>query len=109
MVRTGAGLHQHSFTGAANPLYINAGDKLFAYVYLDPNNPPQFEPGDHRLGNKSFQPEEVAKLKPKLEKLKKRFGATTEDLASMALNYLLTFPRVACVIPGFRNDGHGDQ
>jgi aryl-alcohol dehydrogenase-like predicted oxidoreductase len=71
---------------------------------FDPKNPPQFEPGDHRLGNKSFQPEEVAKLKPKLEKLKKRFGPTTEDLASMALNYLLAFPRVACVIPGFRND-----
>jgi aryl-alcohol dehydrogenase-like predicted oxidoreductase len=71
---------------------------------FDPNNPPQFEPGDHRLGNKSFQGEEVAKLKPRLEKLKKRFGPTTEDLASMALNYLLAFKRVACVIPGFRND-----
>jgi myo-inositol catabolism protein IolS len=71
---------------------------------FDPKNPPQFEPGDHRLGNKSFQAEEVAKLKPKLEKLKKRFGSTTEDLASMALNYLLAFPRVVCVIPGFRND-----
>jgi myo-inositol catabolism protein IolS len=71
---------------------------------FDPKNPPQFEPGDHRLGNKSFGPEEIAKLKPRLEKLKKRFGSTTEDLASMALNYLLAFPRVACVIPGFRND-----
>jgi myo-inositol catabolism protein IolS len=71
---------------------------------FDPKNPPQFEPGDHRLGNKSFQSEEINKLKPKLEKLKKRFGSTTEDLASMALNYLLSFPKVACVIPGFRND-----
>ena len=71
---------------------------------FDPKNPPQFEPGDHRLGNKSFQPEEIAKLKPRLEKLKKRFGSTTEDLAATALNYLLAFRRVACVIPGFRND-----
>ena len=41
MVRTGAGMHQHSFTGATKPLYINAGDRLFTYVYLDPKNPPK--------------------------------------------------------------------
>jgi len=41
MVRSGAGLHQHSFTGAARPLYINPGDRLFTYVYLDPKNPPK--------------------------------------------------------------------
>jgi hypothetical protein len=41
MVRSGAGLHQHSFTGATKPLPINAGDKLFIYVYLDPKNPPK--------------------------------------------------------------------
>jgi len=43
-------------------------------------------------------------LKPKLAKLKERFGQTTEDLASVALNYLLAHPRVCCVIPGFRNE-----
>lgn len=69
----------------------------------DPQKPPQFEPGDHRKDSKDFSPDEIAKLKPKLEKLKKKFGSTTEDLAGMALNYLLSFPRVACVIPGFRN------
>jgi len=41
MVRTGTGLHQHSFVAAAKPIYINAGDKLFTYVYLDPKNPPK--------------------------------------------------------------------
>jgi hypothetical protein len=41
MARTGMGLHQHSFTAANRPLYINAGDRLFAYVYLDPKNPPK--------------------------------------------------------------------
>jgi aryl-alcohol dehydrogenase-like predicted oxidoreductase len=71
---------------------------------FDPKNPPQFEPGDHRRGNKAFGAEEIEKLKPKLEKLKKRFGPATEDLAAMALNYLLSFERVACVIPGFRNE-----
>jgi myo-inositol catabolism protein IolS len=71
---------------------------------FDPKNPPQFEPGDHRKGNNSFSSAEIEKLKPKLAKLKQRFGPATEDLAAMALNYLLSFPRVACVIPGFRNE-----
>src|SRR4051812_10105175 len=71
---------------------------------FDPSKPPQFEPGDHRRNSKAFSAEEIAKLKPKLEKLKKRFGGTTEDLASVALNYILAQPRVACVIPGFRNE-----
>ena len=43
-------------------------------------------------------------LKPKLEKLKSRFGDKIEDLASVALNYLLAHPKVCCVIPGFRNE-----
>jgi aryl-alcohol dehydrogenase-like predicted oxidoreductase len=71
---------------------------------FDPSKPPTFEPGDHRQNNKSFSAEEIAKLKPRLEKLKARFGNTTEDLAAMALNYLLAEPRVCCVIPGFRNE-----
>ena len=66
--------------------------------------PPQFEAGDNRKDSGRFSAEGLAKIKPKLEKLKKRFGATTEDLAAMALNYLLAHPRVACVIPGFRNE-----
>jgi hypothetical protein len=35
-----AGTHQHYFYGAANTLNVNAGDVLFAYVYLDPASPP---------------------------------------------------------------------
>jgi hypothetical protein len=35
-----AGLHQHFFTGATSKLTVNVGDTLFAYVYLDPANPP---------------------------------------------------------------------
>jgi aryl-alcohol dehydrogenase-like predicted oxidoreductase len=71
---------------------------------FDPKNPPQFEPGDHRKDRKEFQPEAIEKLKPKLAKLKSRFGEKTEDLAAMALHYILAQPRVACVIPGFRNE-----
>jgi aryl-alcohol dehydrogenase-like predicted oxidoreductase len=70
----------------------------------DPKNPPQFEPGDHRRGSGSFSAEAIEALKPKLEKLKARFGGETADLGAMALNYILAMPRVACVIPGFRNE-----
>jgi aryl-alcohol dehydrogenase-like predicted oxidoreductase len=70
----------------------------------DPSRPPQFEPGDHRANSKAFTAEAIAALKPKLAKLKQRFGATSEDLASAALHYVLAQPRVSCVIPGFRNE-----
>ena len=70
----------------------------------DPRNPPVFEEGDHRRGRAAFSAEGIAALKPKLAKLKERFGASTEDLAAVALQYVLAHPRVACVIPGFRNE-----
>ena len=70
----------------------------------DPANPPQFEPGDHRENSKAFGAEAIAELKPKLAQLKARFGDSIEDLASVALNYVLAHPHVACVIPGFRNE-----
>ena len=34
------GLHEHGFTGASATLEVDAGDSLFAWVYLDPENPP---------------------------------------------------------------------
>ena len=69
----------------------------------NPDSPPEFEAGDHRRGSGAFSAESIAALQPKLARLKERFGDTTEDLASVALNYVLAQPRVACVIPGFRN------
>jgi len=71
---------------------------------FDPSKPPTFEPGDHRVGNHGFSAEAIAKLKPKLETLKSRFGSTTEDLAAMSINYCLAHPFVCCAIPGFRNE-----
>ncbi|MCW8130682.1 MAG: aldo/keto reductase [Planctomycetota bacterium] len=71
---------------------------------FDPKKPPEFEPGDHRKNNKGFGAEAIEALKPKLEKLKLRFGEKTEDLAAMAINYCLANPRVCCAIPGFRNE-----
>jgi hypothetical protein len=35
-----AGMHQHYFQSATETLSIGAGDWLYAYVYLDPLNPP---------------------------------------------------------------------
>src|SRR5262249_37541811 len=35
-----AGEHQPYFYGASDTLSVSTGDKLFAYVYLDPANPP---------------------------------------------------------------------
>lgn len=39
MKRQGPGLHQHFFLDAA-PLALQPGDQLFAYVWLDPKDPP---------------------------------------------------------------------
>jgi hypothetical protein len=39
--RTARGLHQVHFSKCAQPLTIQPGDKLFAYVYLDPDDPPK--------------------------------------------------------------------
>ena len=39
--RTAPGLSQHFFTGANPGLKIGEGDVLFAYVFLDPANPPK--------------------------------------------------------------------
>ena len=71
---------------------------------FDPAKPPQFEEGDHRRNSGRFTTEKLTALKPKLAKLKARFGATPEDLAAVAQRYVLNHPNVACVIPGFRNE-----
>ena len=34
------GLHEHWFTGANETLSVGSGDSLYAWVYLDPENPP---------------------------------------------------------------------
>ena len=35
-----AGMHQHYFDYTSQPVSVGVGDVLFAYVYLDPANPP---------------------------------------------------------------------
>jgi len=39
--RSGKGLIQDYFTSATTPLRVQAGDRLFAHVWLDPNDPPK--------------------------------------------------------------------
>ena len=72
---------------------------------FDPDKLPQFEDGDHRRGSTKFSAENLRVLKPKMAKLKDCFGDSIPDLASVALRFVLNFPNVACVIPGFRNEG----
>jgi len=35
-----SGLHEHLFQGASSTLSVGTGDVLYAYIYLDPANPP---------------------------------------------------------------------
>ena len=66
-------------------------------------NPPQFENGDHRKGLSRFSSENLAKLEDQLNKLKEKFGSSTEDLARVAQQFVLKYKFTAAVIPGFRN------
>ncbi|MCE5300904.1 MAG: aldo/keto reductase [Spirochaetia bacterium] len=66
-------------------------------------NPPVFGEGDHRKTDQRFTAEQIAKLEPKVEKLKERFGREIKDLSRVALQYVLSYDVTGCVIPGFRN------
>jgi len=65
--------------------------------------PPQFDEGDNRLRNVWLTEEGLALVEPALARVKERFGASTEDLVRVALQYALHRSTNAVVIPGFRN------
>lgn len=67
------------------------------------SNPPHFEAGDHRANADRFKSENLAKLEPKVEKLKNKFGSSNQELSRASLQYLLHYKQVGAVIPGFRN------
>jgi len=71
---------------------------------FDPDHPPQFEEGDHRKASSKFTQEYLQALKPKMAQIRERFGDSIPELASVALRFVLNFPQVTCVIPGFRNE-----
>lgn len=79
---------------------LNQGLLLDKY---SPQNPPLFEPGDHRRKDPRFSKENLEKLQPALNRIKTRFGTTPEALCRAALQFVLAHPQVSCVIPGFRN------
>lgn len=66
-------------------------------------NLPTFENGDHRKNSDRFTKENLEKLEPKMEKIVARFGAEIKELSRFALQYLLSYPVIGSVIPGFRN------
>ena len=70
---------------------------------FDPDNMPDFEEGDHRREPPKFTVEALRDVKPKMALIKERFGDSISELSSVALRFVLNFPNVACVIPGFRN------
>ncbi len=68
-----------------------------------PGSKPSFEEGDHRRASGQFDDKNLEKVAGKMARIKQRFGSSPEDLARVALQYLLSHEVVACVIPGFRN------
>jgi myo-inositol catabolism protein IolS len=89
-----------------NHISLIAFRPLYEGLLLDKykkENPPQFENGDHRKGLQRFAYENLAKLEAQLNKIKEKFGASTEDLARIAQQFVLKYNFTAAVIPGFRN------
>ena len=70
---------------------------------FDPDNPPRFEEGDIRADGSRFGPENLRRVRENLGPIKERFGATTEDLVRVALQFALARSEHGCVIPGFKN------
>ncbi|MBD3390548.1 MAG: aldo/keto reductase [Chitinivibrionales bacterium] len=66
-------------------------------------HPPQFPEGDHRRASPQFSAENIARVERALTDIKARFGASTGDLARVALQFVLYHDHVAGVIPGFRS------
>lgn len=69
----------------------------------DPERPPKFGDGDIRMKNKGFTKAGLLKLRTKLQKIKEKYGSSTEDLAKAALKYCLARSPLAVAIPGFKN------
>ncbi len=66
-------------------------------------NPPKFDKNDVRAGMDEFKPENMAEFEKKFAKIRGKFGDKAENLVRVALQYVLGYNTVACVIPGFRN------
>jgi aryl-alcohol dehydrogenase-like predicted oxidoreductase len=115
VIQTYANVVERRFLDEGNPtrklmegnhISLIAFRPLYEGLLLDKykkENPPQFENGDHRKGLQRFAYENLAKLEVQLNKIKEKFGASTEDLARIAQQFVLKYNFTAAVIPGFRN------
>jgi aryl-alcohol dehydrogenase-like predicted oxidoreductase len=115
VLQTWAHLMDDQFLKSGNPvpkLMEERGLSLVAFSPLNqgllldkfnPKKPPKFVPGDNRAGKAKFKAAALRKLHEKLLKVKRRFGKKPDDLARVALQFILAHKTVACPIPGFRN------
>lgn len=69
-----------------------------------PGSAPQFDEGDHRRGSPKFSALELSNLAPRMDAIRARFGDDVEILSAVAQRFVLNHDRVACTIPGFRNE-----
>ena len=72
-------------------------------------NAPRFLVCDHRRNSRKFSNESLRSIDPKLDALMSRFGDSESTLPSVALRFILDYPNVASVIPGFRNRPQVEQ
>jgi myo-inositol catabolism protein IolS len=70
---------------------------------------PSFAVGDHRRASRKFSADFLRSIDPKLDASRNRFGVGESDLPSVALRFVLNYPNVASVIPGFRNKRQVEQ
>ncbi|MEU7028897.1 aldo/keto reductase [Streptomyces sp. NPDC046275] len=67
----------------------------------DPDRPPAFAPGDHRLRKAWFTPGALKIIQDGLAPLRERFGTTSAALTRVALQYCLQQADNAAVLVGF--------
>lgn len=115
VIQTFANAVERTFLDEGNPTRKLIEEKQISLVAFRPlyegllldkykkENPPQFENGDHRKGLPRFSYENLSKLEVQLNKIKEKFGSSTEELARVALQFVLKYNFTAAVIPGFRN------
>ena len=71
---------------------------------FDPDSPPRFEDGESRKGNERFEAPFLRRLRPVLESVRERFEVSKEDLAGIAMRYVLDQPNVISVLNGFQRE-----
>lgn len=70
---------------------------------FDPENPPLFGEGDHRINLKKFHQEQLRSSHELLNEVKERYGSSVESLAAVAVKFVLNHASVSGVVAGFRN------